>query len=93
VHSPLKPRLFALTQLRLPNLFRIVCRHTPAEGCPPIRSSCFTQICVKPSKLNGSGVPFSTPLPLVDRIRTEPPEVSLFFGMQLQVELPSLRFP
>src|SRR5882762_6191899 len=81
VHSSLKLG-FHLTQLRLqPFPYRL-----PQHREPSIAPLLYADMR-KTEKVERLRFPFSTPLPLVDRIRTEL-QKSRLLGMQLQVELP-----
>ena len=80
VHSMLKLG-FHLIQLRLqPFPYRL-----PQHREPSIAPLLYTDMC-KAEKVERLRLPFTTPLPLVDRIPTEL-QKSRFLGMQLQVEL------
>src|SRR5712692_10270379 len=80
VHSSLKLG-FHLIQLRLQPF---------ADRLPPHREPSVTPLLHadmrKAEKVERLRLPFSTPLPLVDRLRTEL-QKSRFLGVQLQVEL------
>jgi hypothetical protein len=81
VHTSLKLG-FHLVQLRLqPLAYRL-----PQHRIPPIAPLLHTDVR-KAEEVERLRFPFSTPLPLVDRIRTEL-QKSRLLGMQFQVELP-----
>src|SRR6266436_3713270 len=81
VHTTLKLG-FHLVQLRLQSLaYRL-----PQHRKPPIAPLLHADVR-KAQEVERFRFPFSTPLPLVDRIRTEL-QKSRFLGMQFQVELP-----
>src|SRR5438309_6385102 len=80
VHSSLKLG-FHLVQLRLqPFPYRL-----PQHREPSIAPLLHTDMC-EAKKVERLRLPFSTPLPLVDRIRTEFQQPR-FLGMQFQIEL------
>src|SRR5882672_3147851 len=80
VHPPLKFG-FHLVQLRLQSLADRLPQHREPSIAPLLHAD-----VRKAKKVERFRFPFSTPLPLVDRIRTEL-QKSRFLGMQLQVEL------
>jgi predicted enzyme related to lactoylglutathione lyase len=81
VHAPLKLD-FPLVQLRLqPFTYRL-----PQHRKPSVAPLLYADVR-KAEEVERLGLPFSTPLPVVDRIRTEL-QKSRLLRMQFQVELP-----